>query len=195
MGLACKFLQINGLGATIPTAPPVLKFKGDTISVRGEVRQGVAVWIGSGANKAGVQTELLAQRLPSPDRAPVPDAYVSRGFVALEEGDAFEATADLGPGIWALGSASCRPLAARSGISFPLERSSWASRWCRAARRTARGMSGRRPKRASSSGSSTRRGLWRRGGRRRRRAGGRGLCRRGPRGDREGSPPSGRASR
>ena len=120
MGLACKFLQINGLGATIPTAPPVLKFKGDTISVRGEVRQGVAVWIGSGANKAGVQTELLAQRLPSPDRAPVPDAYVSRGFVALEEGDAFEATADLGPGIWALGYRFVSPLSGEERNIVPL---------------------------------------------------------------------------
>ena len=102
IGLASKFLQIYGAGASIPTAPPVVRFKGDTITVVGSAQNGVATWTASAVNHTGALTELLAQRLASKDRAPVTDDYVSRGFVDFSEGDGPTAQVTLGPGVWAL---------------------------------------------------------------------------------------------
>ena len=103
IGLSSKFLQINGLGATIPTAPPVVKFKGDTVAVvAGEPKNGVATWVADKPNAAGVKTEMLAQRLASTDRAPQATEYASQGFVAFAAGS-LSATVTLGPGIWVLG--------------------------------------------------------------------------------------------
>ena len=119
IGLSAKFLQINGLGAAIPSAPPVLKFSGDPISVTAQVSGGVATWVGSGPNVAA-KTELLAQRLASKDRAPGEEGYASQGFVAFATEDGNTASVTLGPGVWSLAYRFVSPATGEERAIVPL---------------------------------------------------------------------------
>lgn len=83
-GLAVKYLQLHG-GRDVPKTPPVGAFLGDTVDVLlGSDPTGLLFTAGS-ANRAGVTTELLAQRLWGKNNRPKQNGYVSLGFVEFEQ--------------------------------------------------------------------------------------------------------------
>lgn len=84
-GLTAKFLQITP-GGTIPVMPPDGPFAGDLTAVTAAAASGGVAFTASRANGAGVETELLLQRLASPVRKPEARKYRSRGFVAFASG-------------------------------------------------------------------------------------------------------------
>ena len=95
-GLFCKLQQIHP-DAPVPLWPPFRSFAGDGITVsvaplpqpplRDEpLGEGAILYTASGANAAGVLTELLYQRLPGRHRLPKAK-YKSGGFWAFSEGD------------------------------------------------------------------------------------------------------------
>lgn len=85
VALGSKFLQINPTG-TLPMNPPTAPFRGDTITVTAENTADGITFTASGANALHVKTELLVQKLASPNRTPTNDAYRSQGFVAFASG-------------------------------------------------------------------------------------------------------------
>ena len=58
------------------------------------------VFVASGANSFGVETELLVQRLRTRGRAPGAKGYGTARFVAFSAGG-LEAEVPCGPGVWA----------------------------------------------------------------------------------------------
>ena len=85
MGLATKFALANP-GQSFPQNPPTVKFAGDAIGVTCAAGTGKLTFTASGKNAEGVITELLVQRLASPDRAPTMEGYRSAGYKAFSEG-------------------------------------------------------------------------------------------------------------
>lgn len=84
--LTTKFLQLNPTG-TIPMSPPTTKFNGDSITVTASSSAaGTITFTASGANAAGVTTELLIQPLPSLQRKPGAKAYRHAAFKAFASG-------------------------------------------------------------------------------------------------------------
>ena len=120
LGLTTRLLMIDP-AAPVPLLPPTGAFAGDAVRVTvsatppapssspGERSQTAmdrprsdeegVLFSANRPNAPGVVTETLVQRLASVGRAPVADRYVSRGFVAFEEG-ALEAVVPCLPG-WA----------------------------------------------------------------------------------------------
>lgn len=77
--LAVKFLQNNPNGV-IPLTPPNSEFLGDSITLTAAPGTGKVTFSASGANSPGVVTELLLQKINSPNRKPNPNAYKSMMF-------------------------------------------------------------------------------------------------------------------
>ena len=99
MGLGAKFALAMS-GQSLPQNPPVVKFAGDVIGVTCAAGTGKLVCGSSGVNYNNVVTELLVQRLASPDRAPTLEGYRSAGYKQFESvGDTFEFPC--GPAIYA----------------------------------------------------------------------------------------------
>lgn len=96
---AVKILQVNP-NAEVPVDPPADGFPGDGIWITAlRTAEGVR-FTADGANRAGVVTELLAQRLPSAQCRTYVERYRTQGFHAFTgDGDAVEFT--LRPGSWA----------------------------------------------------------------------------------------------
>ena len=84
-GLGAKYLQVHG-GFVVPSLPPGGRFAGDALSVTVAKGDGTLVFDAGGANREGVLTELLAQRLGGPHNAAKARSYVSLGFFAFEAG-------------------------------------------------------------------------------------------------------------
>lgn len=82
VGLATKFMQANN-GGTPPSSPPTTPFAGDTISITATASTGTVTFTASGANAAGVKTELLLQRVASRLRNPSTKGYRSKAFVTF----------------------------------------------------------------------------------------------------------------
>lgn len=99
--LTTKFLQVSPNG-TIPLAPPTSDFTGDTVTVTATAGVGQVTFTGSSPNGSGITTELLLQRLPSRNRKPNPEGYVSAGFRAFAPGS-LEFVATVPAGFYAAG--------------------------------------------------------------------------------------------
>jgi len=83
VGLAAKYLQVHG-GFDAPSDPPTGVFVGDGVGVGlGVGEEGGLVFTADAANRPGVLTEVLAQRLRNANNRPQPKAYKSLGFVAF----------------------------------------------------------------------------------------------------------------
>ena len=110
VGLSVKYLQVHG-GFTAPLDPPEGVFLGDV--------GGVALAMGGprlrvtadAANREGVLTELLTQRLSGRNNSTRPRSYKSQGFRAFT-GPGDSALVGLSPGTWA---AAVRFVEASSG--------------------------------------------------------------------------------
>lgn len=86
VGLSSKFLQLSPTG-TIPVTPPTTDFLGDTIKLEAQSETpGTIQFQATGANAAGVTTEVLLQRLPNRNRTPNAKAYEHAGFKAFTAG-------------------------------------------------------------------------------------------------------------
>lgn len=97
--LATKFMQANN-GGTPPSSPPTSPFSGDTIVITASASTGTITFTASGANAAGVKTELLLQPLAGRLRNPSAKAYRSKAFVAFASpGQEFDV--DVPPGWYA----------------------------------------------------------------------------------------------
>lgn len=98
-GLTAKFLQASPKSAA-PLTPPTSGFAGDTITVGVSAFSHALLFTSSGANAAGVQTEILLQKLPMTNRKPDKNKYRVAGFMGFQtEGETF--TAAVGPGRYA----------------------------------------------------------------------------------------------
>lgn len=83
---ATKFLQLNPSG-TIPLMPPTSDFLGDSITLLVESESpGVLLFTASGANVAGVTTELLVQRIANANRTPSNGQYRHAAWKAFTSG-------------------------------------------------------------------------------------------------------------
>lgn len=98
-GLSSKFLQITPHGA-IPTTPPASGFAGDRITVTAGFEGGQFTFSASGANAAGVQTELLLQPLKGANWTPQAGGYRAQRFVAFASGS-LSVTVPLAAGFYA----------------------------------------------------------------------------------------------
>lgn len=97
--LALRVLQIDAT-APVPVAPPAAPFGGDAALVTATASTDGVVFTASGANAAGVVTELLVQPLASVHRRTYTRDYRSQGFVTFTgAGDA--RTVLLRPGVYA----------------------------------------------------------------------------------------------
>ena len=94
-GLGSKYLQLHG-GSLVPLLPPTGPFLGDALSVSVTGLDHELRFTADRANRAGVATELLAQRLTCPHNVPRPKSYVSLGFAAFEAGGSFDAPMGIG---------------------------------------------------------------------------------------------------
>lgn len=83
--LAAKFLQVNPTG-TIPLTPPTSSFAGDNLAITASAGVGKVTFATLTPNSANTKTELMLQKLTSPNRTPQPHKYVSKGFVAFASG-------------------------------------------------------------------------------------------------------------
>ena len=100
--LTTKFLQLSPSG-TIPMTPPSVKFNGDSITVAASSGgAGVLTFTASGANAAGVTTELLIQPLKSLQRKPGANAYKHAAFKAFAAGSLTQ-TVNVPAGYYAAG--------------------------------------------------------------------------------------------
>lgn len=125
IGLNSRFALINP-GAALPENPPTVRFGGDSIAVNLSQSGSDAIFSASAANATGVKTEIMGQRLASPDRAPREDDYVSLAFVAFHlPGETFHLS--LAPGEWSLGyrfvsstTGEARPMVALGELSVGL---------------------------------------------------------------------------
>ena len=86
VGLATKFLQLSPSG-TVPMTPPSSDFTGDSILLSYVAGTGTITVTASGANAAGVTTEILIQPLKSGARVPDANAYVHAAFKAFASGN------------------------------------------------------------------------------------------------------------
>ena len=94
-GLGSKYLQLHG-GDLVPEEPPTGPFLGDVLKVSATgLAQGLR-FSADRANRDGVVTELLAQRLGCIHNLPRPKSYVSVGFVAFAAGGSFDAPVAFG---------------------------------------------------------------------------------------------------
>lgn len=82
---ATKFLQVTP-GGTIPLAPPTTGFAGDKLLLDVESDPGQLTITANAANTAGTTTEILIQRLASPNRNPQPGAYRHAAFKVFTSG-------------------------------------------------------------------------------------------------------------
>ncbi len=98
IGLATKVLQANP-EATIPVDPPTSAFEGDSVLVAVEAAEGAVRFTASGANAAGVVTELMLQKLANVRRKPT-TRYGSAAFVAYAQG-ALAHDVPVDPGVYA----------------------------------------------------------------------------------------------
>ena len=80
--LTAKFLAATP-GGTVPATPPATRFAGDTVTFALTTTTGSLVVTASGANKAGVTTEIMVQRLAASYRKPTPNGYRTKAFVAF----------------------------------------------------------------------------------------------------------------
>ncbi len=97
-GLATKVLQANP-EASIPVDPPTSAFEGDSVLVAAEAAEGAVRFAASGANAAGVVTELMLQKLANVRRKPT-TRYGSAAFVAYAQG-ALAHDVPVEPGVYA----------------------------------------------------------------------------------------------
>lgn len=86
MKLACKFLQVDPEGA-VPTTPPSTGFNGDNVELTVTGGTGKLTFTASGANAAGVTTEILLQPLANANRKPQAGAYRHNQFHAFTSGN------------------------------------------------------------------------------------------------------------
>jgi len=98
--LTTKLLQLNPT-ATIPMSPPSSEFAGDTITLTATAGTGQVTFTASGANAAGVTTEVLLQKLASLNRKPNPDGYVHAGWKAF--GSSLDLVVSVPAGYYAAG--------------------------------------------------------------------------------------------
>lgn len=82
--LSAKFLACTP-GGTVPANPPATKFQGDTATFTIEATTGAITVTASGANKTGVKTEILLQRLAAGYRKPTTNGYRSKAYVAFDQ--------------------------------------------------------------------------------------------------------------
>lgn len=96
---ANKILQIDSQ-AEVPSTPPAGVFPGDGVRILAERTAAGVRFHADAANRPGVVTELLAQRLASPLRRTYLEKYRTLGFHAFDEnGDSVDYS--LTPGTWA----------------------------------------------------------------------------------------------
>jgi len=96
-----KILQIDP-SAAIPILPPSGPFFGDGIQVTASAVEGGIQFVASAANRPGIVTELLVQRLPSAQCRTYLSRYRTAGFAAFAaagEGSFVEVSR----GVWAVG--------------------------------------------------------------------------------------------
>ena len=120
IALATKYLQVNPLSA-IPLAPPSGEFLGDTIGVAfvAGPASGEVTVTASGANAAGVVTELLLQRITGPGRKPRQDGYRPQAFNQFLAGSGLTVNlVDLKPGYY---TAAYRFVQTATGRESPLQ--------------------------------------------------------------------------
>jgi len=99
---AAKFLQLSPNG-TIPLMPPATDFLGDSITLLVESESpGVLKFTASGANAAGVTTELLIQPLANVNRTPSASDYRHAAWKAFTSGS-LTAQVNLPAGYYAAG--------------------------------------------------------------------------------------------
>ncbi|HZH98168.1 MAG TPA: hypothetical protein VEX38_04290 [Fimbriimonadaceae bacterium] len=99
--LATKFLQVNPAG-TVPMDPPSAEFPGDTVTLTASISSGTITFTASGANAAGVTTEILLEPLPSRNRQPSVKALRHQVFKAFASGSLTQAVS-VPPGFYAAG--------------------------------------------------------------------------------------------
>ena len=87
--LATKFLQVSPNGE-IPLVPPVAPFGGDAVAISVTSIAGALRYSSSGANGAGVTTELLLQPLASVHRRAYAKEYRTRGFHQFTSASSFD---------------------------------------------------------------------------------------------------------
>lgn len=85
VGLASKYLQVNPGGA-IPMSVPTTGFKGDSVVLTATGGTGKVTFTADKPNASGVTTELLIQRLPSPNRKPSKGHYKTATFFQFQSG-------------------------------------------------------------------------------------------------------------
>ncbi len=83
--LTSKFLACSPLG-TVPVLPPATKFGGDTVGFVVTPNTGSLRVTATNANRAGVKTEIMVQRLAASYRKPTPSGYRTKAFVAFATG-------------------------------------------------------------------------------------------------------------
>ena len=83
--LTSKFLACSP-GGTVPANPPATRFAGDTVAVALTASTGVLTVTANQANKTGVRTEIMVQRLAAAHRKPTPGGYRARAYVAFATG-------------------------------------------------------------------------------------------------------------
>jgi hypothetical protein len=110
VGLSVKYLQIHG-GTSVPLAPPAGVFMGDVVDVTVEADGAGLRFTADAANRPGVLTELLAQRLAGRNNATRPRSHKSQAFAAFS-GAGDSRSVALWPSWWA---AAVRFVEASSG--------------------------------------------------------------------------------
>lgn len=85
LGLATKYLQVNGSG-TPPTTPPATSYVPPTVTVTAVGATGKVTFTASAAVPVGSKVELMIQKLPTANRKPQKGAYRTGGFAQFPLG-------------------------------------------------------------------------------------------------------------
>lgn len=103
VALTAKFLQIQahlGTANPFPTSPPATPFQMTPLSLQITAIPGAIRLLSTTNNPSNTRTELLIQRLPSPNRKPRPRNYVTATFANLRGGVPTNFSA--APGVYAV---------------------------------------------------------------------------------------------
>ena len=120
VGLTVKVLQVHG-GFDAPIDPPTGVFLGDVVGLTAFADGADIVFTADRANRDGVLTELLTQRLNGPNNAPRPRSYKSQGFVAFP-GLGSESRVTLRPGTFYCAYRFVEAASGRTGAMVPIGR-------------------------------------------------------------------------
>jgi hypothetical protein len=101
VGLATRFLQANPIDTpSVPLWPPTFDWPGENVTLSAQASEEGAILTASAANRLGVVTEVLIQRLANIRRSPKP-FYKSAAVHRFESGS-LEFELLLNPGAYAL---------------------------------------------------------------------------------------------